>query len=118
MVLNRACLYLPLLALVFVGAPHAVIGAGGTAAPQPRPAKETVAGFSLPPGFKATVFAAEPDVVQPIGFCFDDRGRIWVAECLSYPDWKPEGNDRILIFEDTDGDGRHDKRTVFYDKLN
>src|SRR5687768_17552019 len=92
--------------------------APGTGAPEPRPAEQTVASFALPDCFQATVFAAEPDVVQPIGFCFDDRGRLWVAECFSYPDWKPEGNDRILVLEDTDGDGKHDKRTVFYDKLN
>src|SRR5215210_5995050 len=96
----------------------AASAARGDVAPAPRPAEQTVAAFKLQPGFHATVFAAEPDVTQPIGFCFDDRGRLWVAECFSYPDWKPEGNDRILVLEDTDGDGRHDKRTVFYDKLN
>ena len=73
--------------------------------------------MKLPPGFHATLFAGEPDVVQPIAFTFDDRGRLWVVECLSYPKWQADGNgnDRVMILEDTDGDGRHDKRTVFLD---
>src|SRR4051812_39357724 len=71
-----------------------------------------------PAGFSATVFAAEPDVVQPISYAIDDRGRLWVAEAYNYPKWKPTGHDRILIFEDTDNDGHFDKRAVFYDKLN
>lgn len=74
--------------------------------------------MQVPPGFKVTLFAGEPDVKQPIGFSIDDRGRLWVAEAYSYPNHGEEGNDRILILEDTDHDGRFDKRTVFYDKLN
>jgi putative membrane-bound dehydrogenase-like protein len=72
----------------------------------------------LPEGFTATLFAGEPDVVQPIAFAIDPRGRLWVAECYSYPEWSRDGTgrDRILIFEDADGDGRFDKRTVFWDK--
>jgi putative membrane-bound dehydrogenase-like protein len=74
--------------------------------------------MTLPDGFKATLFAGEPDVVQPIAFTFDDRGRLWVVECTSYPKWTTakEGKDRVLIFEDTDGDGHFDKCTVFWDK--
>src|SRR6478752_2424057 len=71
----------------------------------PRPPGETVKALKLPDGFRATLFAGEPDLIQPIGFCFDDRGRLWVAENTSYPNWKPEGRDRIVIYEDTDGDG-------------
>ncbi|MBG89178.1 MAG: dehydrogenase [Verrucomicrobiales bacterium] len=74
--------------------------------------------MKVPAGFKVSLFAGEPDVKQPIGFCIDDRGRLWVAEAYSYPKHSDSGNDRILIFEDTDHDGRFDKRTVFYDKLN
>src|SRR4249919_2713072 len=64
--------------------------------------------MTLPPGFKATLFAGEPDVMQPIAFAIDDRGRLWVAEAYTYPKRAPagEGKDRILIFEDTDGDGK------------
>ncbi|HCU86416.1 MAG TPA: hypothetical protein DGP39_02715 [Verrucomicrobiales bacterium] len=73
--------------------------------------------MQVPKGFNVTLFAGEPDITQPIGFCIDDRGRLWVAEAKNYPDKKAGKNDRIIILEDTDGDGRHDKRIVFYDKL-
>src|SRR5213076_2303743 len=73
-----------------------------------------------PPGFHAILFAGEPDVKQPIAFTIDDRGRLWVAEAYTYPRRAPEGQgkDRILIFEDTDGDGKFNKRTVFIEGLN
>ena len=82
--------------------------------------EEAVKAIKLPDGFRATVFAAEPDVNQPVGFAIDDCGRLWVAEAWTYPIRQPEGQgkDRILIFEDTDGDGRADKRTVFIEGLN
>jgi putative membrane-bound dehydrogenase-like protein len=76
--------------------------------------------MNLPAGFKATLFAGEPDVKQPIAFAIDDRGRLWVAEAYTYPIRAPEGEgkDRILVFEDTDGDGKFDRRTVFMEGLN
>jgi putative membrane-bound dehydrogenase-like protein len=74
---------------------------------------EALRRMTLPEGFKATLFAGEPDVMQPIAFDFDDRGRLWVIECFSYPDFKVEDRDRILIFTDKDGDGRFDERKVF-----
>src|SRR6266700_3323073 len=76
--------------------------------------------MTLPPGFKATFFAGEPDVKQPIAFAIDHRGRLWVAEAYTYPIPAPEGQgkDRILVFEDTNGDGKFDKRTVFIEGLN
>jgi putative membrane-bound dehydrogenase-like protein len=76
---------------------------------------EALKRMTLPEGFKATLFAGEPDVMQPIAFDFDDRGRLWVVECFSYPDFKADGHDRILIFTDKDGDGRFDERKVFLD---
>ncbi|MCA9265455.1 MAG: hypothetical protein KDA60_16460, partial [Planctomycetales bacterium] len=79
---------------------------------------ETASNMKLPSGFKAQVFAGEPDVYQPISFCTDARGRLWVLENYSYPDWKPEGRDQVVIFEDTDGDGQFDNRTLFWDKGN
>jgi putative membrane-bound dehydrogenase-like protein len=84
---------------------------------KPVPTKEAAARMTLPEGFRATLFAGEPDVVQPIAMTFDDRGRLWVVECLSYPKWRADGtgSDRVVILEDTDGDGIHDKRTVFLD---
>ncbi|MBI5772545.1 MAG: c-type cytochrome [Verrucomicrobia bacterium] len=76
--------------------------------------------MTLPPGFKAHLFAGEPDVRNPIAFCLDDRGRVWVVEGLTYPQRAPEGQgrDRILVFEDTNGDHKFDKRTVFMEGLN
>ena len=82
------------------------------------PPAEAPKRMTLPDGFHATLFAGEPDIVQPIAMTFDDRGRLWVVECLSYPKWTKEavGNDRIVMFEDTDGDGKFDKRQVIWDK--
>lgn len=84
----------------------------------PRQALEML---KLPPGFKATLFASEPDVHQPIAATLDKKGRLWVAECYTYSDRKDNYNtnlnDRIVIFEDQDNDGKFDKRTVFHDKL-
>src|SRR5438067_285461 len=84
------------------------------------PPEKAAQAMTLPAGFTATLFAGEPAVVQPVAFAMDDRGRLWVAENMTYPIRAPEGQgrDRILIFEDTDGDGRFDKRTVFIENLN
>jgi putative membrane-bound dehydrogenase-like protein len=86
-------------------------------ADKPVPTKDAAAKMTVPDGFKVTLFAGEPDIVQPIAFTFDDRGRMWVVECLSYPKWSRDGkgHDRVVILEDTDGDGVHDKKTVFLD---
>ncbi|MFO0901258.1 MAG: PVC-type heme-binding CxxCH protein, partial [Pirellulales bacterium] len=81
------------------------------------PPAEAAATLKLPPGFQTTLFAGEPDVLQPIAMAFDRRGRLWVVECNSYPDWKSDrpGTDRVVILEDADHDGRFDRRTVFLD---
>ncbi len=79
----------------------------------PRPLAEAAAAMTLPKGFTATLFAGEPDVHQPVALTIDHRGRLWVAENDSYPEWEEEGEDKIVIFEDADGDGKFDKRTVF-----
>ena len=75
--------------------------------------------LKLPPGFQATLFAAEPDVQNPIAMAWDSRGRLWIAENYTYAESKVgfdrSVRDRILIFEDNDNDGRFDKRTVFWD---
>jgi putative membrane-bound dehydrogenase-like protein len=85
---------------------------------EPLPPEEAARTMVVPEGFHVTLFAGEPDVQQPIAFCIDDRGRLWVAEAYNYPNHGAKPGDRILIFEDADGDGRFDKRTVFYDQLN
>ncbi|HCN28292.1 MAG TPA: cytochrome C [Verrucomicrobiales bacterium] len=85
-----------------------------------QPAAEALKNLQLPGGFKAELIAAEPDVVQPIAMCWDERGRLWVVEGNSYP--KPRevgaGQDRILIFEDSNGDGTFETRKVFAEGLN
>ena len=77
--------------------------------------------IQVPADFKLELFAAEPDITKPIAFSWDDRGRLWVAETRDYPHGVSAdgmGNDSIKICEDTDGDGKADKFTVFADKLN
>ncbi len=85
---------------------------------EPPTPEESLELITVPEGFKATLFAGEPDVAQPIAINYDDRGRLWVAESFSYIEWKRNGRDRILIFEDTDKDGHFDSRKVFWDKGN
>ena len=86
----------------------------------PMPAAEVARTMELPPGFSCKVFAAEPDVQQPIAMAWDARGRLWVAECYTYAEnparWDTSLRDRIVIFEDTDNDGHFDKRTVFWNE--
>ena len=81
--------------------------------------KEAVKAMILPQDFSVTLAAAEPAVVRPISFTIDARGRLWVVEGHTYPVPAEEGKgkDRILIFEDTDGDGTLDKRKVFIEGL-
>ncbi len=80
---------------------------------EPPPAKEVAGGWKLPDGFHATLFSSEPDVRQPIDMKLDDQGRLWVAEAYSYKVWKQQGQDRVILFEDTNNDGVADKRKIF-----
>jgi putative membrane-bound dehydrogenase-like protein len=86
----------------------------------PMPAAEAAKTAVLPEGFRLEVFASEPEVRQPIGITFDEKGRLWVAECYTFAEnpmrWDLELNDRVTILEDTNGDGKSDKRTVFWDQ--
>ncbi|MBL9125997.1 MAG: c-type cytochrome, partial [Verrucomicrobiales bacterium] len=73
------------------------------------------------PDLRLELFAAEPDIAKPIAMAWDESGRCWVAETRDYPhEVRPdgEGNDSLKICEDTDGDGKADRFTVFADKLN
>ncbi|HTI72093.1 MAG TPA: PVC-type heme-binding CxxCH protein [Candidatus Limnocylindria bacterium] len=87
---------------------------------EPMTPAEAAKSFHLPEGFQVSVFAAEPDVRQPIAMTTDARGRLWVAENYTYGDtkenYRTDLNDRVLIFEDTDNDGHFDKRTIFWDQ--
>jgi putative membrane-bound dehydrogenase-like protein len=71
----------------------------------------------VPDGFRVSLVAAEPDVSQPIGMAIDTLGRLWVAECHSYPKWGQRSEDKVLIFSDNDGDGLPETRTVFAEGL-
>ncbi|MDP3073702.1 MAG: c-type cytochrome [Opitutaceae bacterium] len=87
----------------------------------PFSAKGSAERTQVAPDLRLVLFAAEPDIAKPIFMAWDERGRLWVAESRDYPhDVKPDGmgHDSIKICEDTDGDGRADKFTVFADKLN
>jgi putative heme-binding domain-containing protein len=80
---------------------------------------EAIAKMTVPEGFAVEVVASEPDIVNPVAMTFDERGRIWVTESLEYPRRQPgPGKDRIQVLEDTDGDGRADRFTVFAEGLN
>ena len=82
--------------------------------------QEALKGITVPDGFEVTLFAAEPDVHQPIALATDDRGRLWIAENYTYAEsatnFDSRMRDRVVILEDVDGDGSFDKRTVFWDQ--
>ena len=83
------------------------------------PGDQAVKALTVPEGYKVELFASEerfPDLANPVKLSFDNRGRLWVATMPCYPQWRPgdpKPDDKILILEDTDGDGRADKQTVF-----
>ncbi len=85
--------------------------------------EESIAQMSMPEEFEVQLFASErefPELANPTQIEFDNRGRLWVSCMANYPQWLPNSskpNDRLLIFEDSDGDGRADECKVFYDKL-
>jgi len=76
-----------------------------------------VAAMTLPADFEVQAFASEPMITQPMAFCWDDRGRLWIAENKDYESrgagFSGSGESRILILEDTDRDGVADTRSVF-----
>ena len=84
----------------------------------PPTAAEMVKLIELPKGFNATLFAGDPDVQQPICMDFDDRGRLWVVENYTYSGgpYETKLRDRVVVLEDTNNDGQHDVRKVFWDK--
>ena len=77
--------------------------------------------IAIPQGFHLELFASEPQIQgKPIAMNWDEKGRLWISETVDYPNELQEpgkGRDRIRICEDTDGDGRADKFTIFADKL-
>src|SRR5215216_6269501 len=90
----------------------------GTLAQAQVSPEESIKSFKLADGLECSLFAAEPLLVNPCDIDVDAKGRVWVCEGANYRQWakppiRPEG-DRIVILEDTDGDGKADKSTVFY----
>ena len=89
---------------------------------EPLSAEESAKLIQVPVGFELKLFASEPNIINPIAMEWDEKGRLWVIETVDYPntvrDDKGVGDDRIKICEDTDGDGKADKFTVFAENLN
>src|SRR5437867_1150335 len=82
--------------------------------------QEALKSFHLSEDFHIELFAAEPQVVDPVDMAFDENGRIYVAEMIDYPDDPPPGKpprSRIVLLEDRDGDGHIDHSTIFADNL-
>ncbi len=97
-------------------------GAGANGAHVFLSGQEEISKMQVHEGMKVSLFASEeqfPDLIKPQQMAFDAKGRCWVTAWPSYPHWKPkdEMNDKLLILEDTDGDGVADKCTVFADHL-
>jgi putative membrane-bound dehydrogenase-like protein len=86
----------------------------------PLSPEESMKLIQIPVDFEIELFASEPDIINPMTMAWDERGRLFVVETLDYPNEvrKEGGNDRIKILEDTDGDGKADKITIFADSLN
>ena len=97
---------------------ESVWGQANAPVPDPDPELERRT-FVLPPGLEVQLFAADPMLAKPIQMNFDPLGRLWVATSETYPQVRPgeTANDKIIILEDTNGDGRADKTTLFADKL-
>jgi uncharacterized protein len=86
----------------------------------PASPAESARHMALPAGLEPRLFVAEPEIAKPICVAWDHKGRLWVAETVDYPNNiqpRGQGHDQIKICEDTDGDGKADKFTVFADKL-
>ncbi len=122
----RFCLLLA-AALAPLAVPGALFAQGTNVIPHaqdkpPGPAlspEQAIAKMTVPEGFAVELVAAEPDIVNPVAMTFDERGRVWITESLEYPRQAPgKGRDRVKVLEDTDGDGRADKFTIFAEGLN
>ncbi|MGI9174060.1 MAG: PVC-type heme-binding CxxCH protein, partial [Rhodothermales bacterium] len=86
--------------------------------PDPDPQRELEM-LRVPEGYEINLFAAEPMIAKPVQMNWDEHGRLWVASSTAYPQVVPgqTPNDKIIVLEDTDGDGQADQSTVFADSL-
>ena len=88
---------------------------------EPLSSSDSVKKIHVPPGFKVELIASEPMLIDPVAFDWDERGRLWVVEMADYPlgmDNAGRPGGRVRVLEDTDGDGRYDKSTLFAGGLN
>ncbi len=117
---KRIFLYAGLLVLAACSQPEAPVDYDALSASEQRLPENAVHGMKVADGTTISLFASEPMLINPTNIHVDERGRVWVCEALNYRNsYNPENpvreeGDRILILEDTDGDGAADKRTVFY----
>jgi putative heme-binding domain-containing protein len=107
-----------LTALLLALLPSIAFAQANVTVPDPDPELERQS-FIVAPGFEVNLFAADPMLAKPIQMNFDPQGRLWVATSEVYPQIKPGqiANDKIIILEDTTGDGRADKTAIFADGL-
>ncbi len=85
----------------------------------PLSPEQAIKRMTVPEGFSVELVASEPDIVNPVAMTIDERGRFWITESLEYPRRAPgKGRDRVKVLEDTTGDGKADKVTIFAEGLN
>lgn len=105
------------------GEPRQSYSENAEGGPTILPPDDLIKTCTVPEGFEIKLFADEtqfPEIAKPVQMAFDNRGRLWVSTMPSYPQWKPgdpRPSDKLVILEDTNGDGKADKSTIFYDKL-
>ncbi|MBP3955875.1 HEAT repeat domain-containing protein [Gemmata sp. G18] len=106
------------LSLLLLLSPSLAFAQNDAKVPDPDPELERKT-FTVAPGFEVSLFAADPLLAKPIQMNFDPQGRLWIASSEIYPQIKPgeKANDKIIVLEDTNGDGKADKTTVFADGL-
>jgi len=109
-------LSLPVLCLSLGAAEPAIAPEQMPRVPPTGPA-EAAATFTVRPGFRAELVAAEPLIASPVALAVDAQGRAYVVEMRDYSERRPERLGRVKRLEDTDADGRYDRATVFLDGL-
>ena len=93
-----------------------VAGGCGRSGPPYGPA-DALTTFTVEPGFRIEAYASEPDIRSPVAMEFDENGRVYVVEAPGYPLRMDAKAGRVILLDDTDGDGRPERRTVFADRL-
>jgi putative heme-binding domain-containing protein len=115
---GRSCWRCGLAVILLLACQSSVFAQRDAKVPDPDPEIERKA-LQVADGFEVNLFAADPLLAKPIQMNFDSAGRLWLACSESYPQIKPgqKANDKIIVLEDSDGDGKADKTSVFADGL-